>query len=93
MEKLTQLYSTTPQELVSEILKGVHAEIKKLKEEYQPKSTNEYLTRDEVSKLLKIDLSTVHNWCKRGKLQPWGIGNRVYFKRTQVEAAIKPLNQ
>ena len=50
------------------------------------------LSRNEVAKLLKIDLSTVHNWTKKGKLLAHGLGNRVYYKRSEVEAAIKPLN-
>jgi excisionase family DNA binding protein len=90
--KTLQLIGITPEQLQEEIIKGVKVQLDELKRDFQPKTPTEWLTRDEVSKLLKIDLSTVHNWCKRGKLQPWGIGNRVYFKRSQVEAAIKPLN-
>jgi len=74
------------------ILKGIKAEIDILKKEFQPKEPTEYMTREEVRDLLNIDLSTVHNWTKRGKLKAYGIGNRVYFKRKEVEQAIKPLN-
>lgn len=58
----------------------------------QEKRGEEYLTRKEVADLLKIELSTLHNWCKKGKLKPYGIGNRVYFRRSEIEAALKPLN-
>ena len=71
-------------EVVNEITKQL-AEIKK---SFEPKTPTEYLTRNEVAKLLKCDLSTVHNWTKKGKLVKHCIGNRAYYKRSEVEAAI-----
>lgn len=56
---------------------------------------DELLSRQEVAKMLKIDLSTLHHWAKSGKLIKYGIGNRVYFKRSEIESAlveIEPLN-
>ncbi|MGM1056050.1 MAG: helix-turn-helix domain-containing protein [Bacteroidota bacterium] len=73
------------QELVSELRSSLLQELKK---EFQPKEPTEYLTRLEVSKMLKCDISTVHNYGKSGKLKRWGIGNRVYYKRSEVERAI-----
>ncbi|HRH10403.1 MAG TPA: helix-turn-helix domain-containing protein [Bacteroidia bacterium] len=34
----------------------------------------------------------MHNWCVKGKLKPYGIGNRVYFKRSEIEANLVPLS-
>ncbi|MBT8269513.1 MAG: helix-turn-helix domain-containing protein, partial [Bacteroidia bacterium] len=54
------------------------------------------LSRQEVARMLKIDLSTLHLWCKVGKLKKYGIGKRVYFKRSEIEEAlvlINPQNQ
>ena len=42
--------------------------------------------------MLDVDLSTIHNWTKRGKLKAYGIAGRIYYKRSEVEMAIKPLN-
>lgn len=92
-DKIIQLIEITPEQLQEAILNGVKVQIEELKKEFQPKEPTEYLTRNEVKDLLKIDLSSVHNWVKKGKLRAHGIGNRVYFKRSEVEAAIKPLNQ
>lgn len=64
-----------------------------LKELPIPPPREEYLTRKQVSDLLQIELSTLHNWCKKGKLKPYGIGNRVYFLRSDIEKALTPLNQ
>lgn len=52
-----------------------------------------YLTRKEVSQLLKISLSTVHNWCKSGKLKPYGLGNRIYFKMEDIENSMVKLHR
>ena len=88
-----QFIQITPQQLQDAIIEGVKTQLNELKSNFQPKEPNEYLTRQEVAKMLKIDLSTIHNWCKKGKLNPYGIGNRVYFKRDEVENAIVQLNR
>lgn len=49
---------------------------------------NELLTRNEVCEIFKIDLSTLHHWRKKGRIKASGIGGRVYFKRSDVEAAL-----
>ncbi len=86
-----QFISTTPEQLQESILKGVKSQLDELKKTYQPKQPEEYLSRAEVAKMLKVDLSTIHNWSKSGKLQRHGIGNRVYYKRSEVERAIVQL--
>jgi len=74
--------------LFGQVLK---TELEAVKKHLQPKQPNEYLTRKEVSEMLKIDLSSVHNWSKRGILKPHQISNRVYFKMSEVENAIVKL--
>lgn len=50
------------------------------------------LTREEVAKFFKINISTVRNWSKSGILQPYYVGDRVYFKRSEVIVALIPSN-
>lgn len=88
MSNVTQLHNTTPKELQESILKGVQAQINELKKSFQPKDPETYLTRDEAAKMLKVDISTIHNWSKSGKLKRYGLGNRVYYKRSEIETAI-----
>ncbi len=78
--------------LAKEVTEIVVKEINSLKDQFQPKQPTEWLTRTEVKELLKVDLSTIHYWTKKGKLKSYGIGNRVYYKRSEVELAIIPLN-
>lgn len=82
------IIQTTSEKLREEILQDFKKEIASLKKEYQPKQPSEYLTRHEVAKILKVDLSTIHNWTKQSKLKPYGIGSRVYFKRDEVEQSL-----
>lgn len=91
--KQIQFIQITPQQLQDAIIEGVKTQLDNLKKDFQPKEPTEYLTRQDVSELLKIDLGTVHNWSKNGKLNPYGIGNRIYFKRKEVEKAIIQINK
>ena len=85
-------FQITPEEFKNLLIKAVKEQVQELKTEFEPKKPTEYLTRSEVALMLKIDLSTVHNWSKSGKLIPYGIGNRVYFKRDEVEKSIIKIN-
>ena len=51
-----------------------------------------YYTRKEVAKLLKVNISTVHNWTKNGTLKAVGIGSRVYYTQEAIDAALIRLN-
>lgn len=77
-----------PIEFKNSILQGVKEEIGELKSSYQPKSPEELLTRTETAELLKINISTLSNWTKQGKLKSYGIGNRVYYKRSEIMQSI-----
>lgn len=93
MEKGTlQLIEISAEQFREMIISGVKSELEKLKSEFQPKQPTEYLTRQQVKELLDVDLSTVHNWTKRGKLQAYGIAGRVYYKRSEVDQVLKPIN-
>ena len=87
-----QFIQTTPQELQNQINEGVKSQIQDFLKQFQPKQPNEYLTRSDVAKMFNVDLSTVHNWSKSGKLKPLGLGARVYFLRSDIEQSLQPLN-
>jgi hypothetical protein len=91
MHKELQLISISFDDLKDLFGQVIKTELEAVKKQLQPKQPNEYLTRKEVSEMLKIDLSSVHNWSKRGILIPHQIGNRVYFKMSEVENAIVQL--
>jgi hypothetical protein len=88
-----QFIQVTPEQLQNAIIEGVKSQLQDLKKHFQPKEPNEYLTRVEVAEMLKIDLSSVHNWTKKGILISYQIGGRVYYKRQEVENAIVELKK
>lgn len=89
-----QITQLTPDQFEETIRNAVRSQLDSFKKDINPvQQKEEYLSRKEVAELLKIELSTLHNWCKKGKLKPYGIGNRVYFLRSDIEKALTPLNQ
>ena len=52
-----------------------------------------YLTRQEVAEILKCNISTVINWSKSGFLKAYGLGARVYYKMSDIEAAMLPIHR
>ena len=54
---------------------------------------NDLLTREQVCKLLSINKTTLWKHTKSGKLKSLGLGNRVYYKKSEVLEAVKHLNQ
>jgi predicted DNA-binding transcriptional regulator AlpA len=83
----TLIHHITAEQL-GKLFTDLQNQINELKKHFEPKQPTELLTRNEVAELLKCDLSTIWNWCKKGKLIPYGIGNRVYFKRIEIEIAL-----
>lgn len=92
MKNSTILHEVTPEQINS-LFEGIQNQLADLKQNFEPKAPTEYLTRNELAEMLKCDLSTIHNWCKKGKLKPYGIGARVYFKRNEIDALIIPIGK
>ena len=92
MSATVQFIQTTPQELQQQINEGVKIQLQDFLKHFTPTQPKEYLSRQDVSKMFGVDISTVHNWCKSKRLNPLGIGSRVYFLRSEVEESLKPLN-
>jgi hypothetical protein len=92
MTQSTILREVSPEQITS-LFVGLQNQLTELKASFQPKQPTEYLTRSEVSEMLKCDLSTLWLWTKKGKLTSYGIGNRTYYKRSEIESAIICLNK
>lgn len=84
-----QFIGTTDSELLQKFKDEIIPELKnQFCKEFQQKGPEDYLTRDEVCELLKIDLSSLHRWRKEGKIPSYGMGKRVYFKRSEIDSII-----
>lgn len=87
MEQL-QFIGTTPEQLQNAITENVKGQLEELKKSFQPKTPEEYLTRQETAELLKINLSTLYLHTKKGLLKAYGLSGRVYYRRSEVESAL-----
>lgn len=91
--KLVEIENVSVDELVatitSEVLNGLEIRLDQLQ---QKKHQEQLLTRTETAKYLKVDISTLWNWTKKGKLKAYGIGNRVYYKKNEIDEALIRIN-
>lgn len=88
-----QFVQLDPEELKQSIITSLKEMVREIEQRHKVESRPEYMTRQELAEWLKIDLSTIHNWKKRGKITAYSIGNRVYYKREEIEAALQPLKR
>lgn len=92
--KNVRLIDLTEERLVELFDERLAIKIDKLKRELLTQDANEeLLSRDEAASLLKVDLTTIWSWSKKGKIQAYGIAGRRYFKRSEIMAAIKQLEK
>lgn len=53
---------------------------------------DDFINRKTASELLSVNLTTLNKHTKSGRLKSYSIGNRVLYKRSEVLAAVKPIN-
>ncbi|WP_412987659.1 helix-turn-helix domain-containing protein [Pontimicrobium sp. IMCC45349] len=70
----------------------IQEELQYIKDNLEPKKPIELLSRQETAEYLKINITTLWNWTNKGKLNAYGIGNRVYYKRSEIEQSLIKIN-
>ncbi len=81
-------------ETLSQIIKdGVKSQLEDFKKELQNSDPNELLTREQTCEFLQIDSSTLWHWTNKGKVIAYGIGNRRYYKKSELIESLKRLNK
>lgn len=88
----TQIYlnGITLKQLAEELKPLLVDLIPSKKEEIELES--EFVTREEVCKMLSFNKTSLWKHTKSGRLKSYGIGNRVLYKRSEVLEAVKPIN-
>ncbi len=86
-----QISGVTPQQFKNDLINGLKVLLEELKLNLTPQHSEEYLTREQTAELLNIDLSTLWHWKKKGILIPYGVGNRVYYRRSDIDNAMVQL--
>ena len=92
-KNITQLHSITPEKFKAEILEGVSKQLKEFSKNFTPKESVIWITRKEASELLGVSLVTIHNWTKDHIINAYKIGNRVRFKRSEIESILLNSNK
>tara|TARA_R110001583_G_scaffold114863_1_gene265283 strand:- start:10558 stop:10848 length:291 start_codon:yes stop_codon:yes gene_type:complete len=91
--KITQVHGVNPQEFKESIISDIRAEFVKLSKNFQPILPPEYLTRQEVAKILKISLVTLSDWNRKGILKPYRLGNLIRYKQSELDQALISINK
>jgi len=72
-----------------EALRTLETEIQSLKNQPAPASAADgYLSRQQVRELLGVSLVTVCDWTNKGFLRSYRLGQKVFYKRAEVDAAM-----
>jgi len=82
------LYNITPGEFKNELISELKEVIHELILETKKEKPVEYLTRQQVAKMLKISLVTISEWNKKGILKPYRIGRLVRYKSNELQDAL-----
>lgn len=83
--KQVHIYQITPDQLTDQILLGVDLKIKAALEKfYSNQEQEELLTVEETLQFLKCSKQALWNWRKNGILPSYRLGNRVYYKKSDI---------
>jgi excisionase family DNA binding protein len=87
------LVQLSPEELTELIKVSLKIQLEDLKSEFIQNDPDELLTREEACKYFQIDSSTLWHWTNKGKVVAYGMGNRRYYKRSELNESLTPLKK
>jgi predicted DNA-binding transcriptional regulator AlpA len=88
--KQTIFYQANPEDIVANVLIGVDKKIEEYIKKFKQsqKDNEELLSVDETLKFLKCSKQALWNWRKNGILPSYRLGNRVYYKKSDIYAKL-----
>lgn len=86
-KKQVIIYNITPDELTVQISDAVDAKYKLLQFNKE-KEPEDLLTVEETLNFLKCSKQALWNWRKNGILPSYRLGNRVYYKKSDIFAKL-----
>jgi hypothetical protein len=90
------MIQVTPNELANLIAESVKTQMQEFltsSNKEQPKDENDFLTRRETAQFFKVSLVSVHAWMKDGIIKPYKVGNRTYFKKSELVNVVESSNK
>lgn len=94
-EPQIQFIAVTPEELANLISESVKTQIQELvnaTNNEQQKNNGELLTRRETADFFKVSLVSIHAWTNDGIIKPYKVGNRTYFKKSELMKVVESSN-
>jgi excisionase family DNA binding protein len=79
------------EELKNIVFEAIRGELEYLKVNQNIIASEEYLTREETAKKLKISLPTLDGYTKKGVIEGYRLGTLVRYKKVEVEASLKQI--
>jgi len=77
------------QKFKEELLQAVQQKLEEFAKSLNTSDNDELLTRKKTASLLKVTYSTLWSWNRSGKLTSVSIGNRIYYRRSDINKALK----
>jgi hypothetical protein len=84
MDKLVIISRDELKELISEAVSKAFDEVNK-----DTFTDKDLMTRKETAQFLNVSLVSLNIWSKKGIIQPYAIEGRVFFKKSEIESALK----
>ena len=83
-----------PFQEIDDRLKNIEKLLQGLSTQYNTTHNNqdELLSKKQACCLLGVSYSTLWRWTRQNKIQAYGLNNRVYYKRSEIMAAINKIN-
>jgi hypothetical protein len=88
-----QFIQVSPQELANLIQESVKQSLLIPPTSSIESKQKEILTRIETANLFSISLVCLHDWIKKGIINPYKVGNKTYFKRSEVMEVLSSSNR
>jgi len=92
MENTIMLHNLSPVDLEQIIKETIKNQMEEFRRTLSIDTPDVLLTRSEACSFLKINMTTLWNWSKKGKIISYGIGNRVYYKKSELLESLVRIN-
>jgi len=87
MKQSTVLFEMEPKQ-VMRLFKGLQKQIADLNTKLDEQKPIEWVPRAKVADLFQVSLVTVHRWSVEGKIKPYAIGSKIFYKRHELDKAL-----
>jgi hypothetical protein len=84
MDKLVIISRDDLKELITEAVTKAFDEVNK-----DTFTDRDLMTRKQTAEFLNVSLVSLNIWSKKGIIQPYAIEGRVFFKKSEIESALK----